>query len=107
MKIFFALLLTISSAAVFSAQITVKNGSDLAVWNENNVVHVAVSMSQDNRIDIFAETSPEKYDLQQTLSTPQPHGLLNGDFDGDSDVDSDDAIYLLYFTMLPERYPLF
>jgi len=87
MKKIFALLLTISSAAVFSAQIPVKNGSDLAVWSENNVVHVAVSMSQDNRIDIFAETSPEKYDLQQTLSTPQPHGLLNGDFDGDGKND--------------------
>ena len=32
---------------------------------------------------------------------------LNADFDGSDDVNSDDAIYLLYYTLLPDLYPLY
>lgn len=32
--------------------------------------------------------------------------IIKGDVNGDDYVDSNDAIYLLYHIMLPERYPL-
>ena len=35
-----------------------------------------------------------------------PRGYLRGDVDDDGDVDSDDAIYLLYYTFQPEEYPI-
>ena len=31
---------------------------------------------------------------------------LKGDINGDDSVDSDDAIYLLYYTLLPDDYPI-
>ena len=35
-----------------------------------------------------------------------PSAIMRGDMDGDGDIDSDDAIYLLYFTFQPEDYPI-
>ena len=82
-KTLFSSLLAVGSAVVCAAVIPVENGVDLAVWNENNINHVAVSLGKADRVNIYAETAPEKYALQKTIETPQPYGLLNGDFDGD------------------------
>lgn len=38
---------------------------------------------------------PEMYSINQ-----------NGDFNKDGSIDSDDAIYLLYYVLMPDLYPL-
>ena len=60
---------------------------------------------------ITAKTKPEG-GTETSLSVSVVPGVIKissvmrGDVNGDNSVDSDDAIYLLYYTLLPDTYPV-
>ena len=54
--------------------------------------------------DGFMEFTTEHF--SKYVLTSEKLGVIIGDVNGDDSVDSDDAIYLLYYTLLPEDYPI-
>lgn len=69
---------------------------------------------EDCTIAIDCTATAKKKDGVQEISVPlvtvagsvSVANVMYGDVDGNESITSDDAIYLLYFTLLPEEYPI-
>ncbi|MBQ6164944.1 MAG: RICIN domain-containing protein [Clostridia bacterium] len=84
---------------------------DYYAFSENSMFEMCRETDVENGIDSFvvldSSDSIRSYsDYIDLLREPRNKVSTRGDFDGNGQVDSDDAIYLLYYTFLPEKYPI-
>ena len=66
-------------------------------WTESDYVDREYLEISDNQIDLYSKN----------VKAVKKSNSVTGDFTGDRKVTSDDAVYLLRYTLFPEMYPLY